>query len=79
MTERTFRPSRKWQTIQYTAKGRAFIRIRNERYYLDDFEAYPVKEAGIKWDGVFNLTFFSCYFIRFSPDMEQAQYCYSFS
>lgn len=78
MNERIFKISRKWQTIQETATGRQFIRINNTRYFLDEFESYPVREAGIKWDGVFNLTYFACYLIRLSDDGERAQYCYSY-
>ena len=30
-------PSRRACQIQYTTAGRAFFRIRNRRYYLDEF------------------------------------------
>ena len=79
MDERVFKASRKWQTIQETATGRQFIRINNTRYFLDEFENYPIKEAGIRWQGVLNLTFFSCYLIRLDAEGERAQYCYSYT
>ena len=32
------KPSRRDCKIQYTTTGRAFFRVRNKRYYLDEFK-----------------------------------------
>ena len=31
------KPSKRWQTIKYNKHGLPYIRVRNVRYYLDQF------------------------------------------
>lgn len=81
-----FRRSHKWQYPQETRDGRAFIRIGNTRFYLDDCmtfappygSGYPTLD-GVEWHGYFGLTYFSSYYLRARTDEYgdvQYQYCY---
>ena len=31
------KPTKRWQAVKYNKKGEPYIRIKNRRYYIDDF------------------------------------------
>ncbi len=63
----------KWQTIKHNKDGQPYIRIRNQRYYMEDFARRQVRHNGELFHGV---SWCGYYYLQFNRDCDEARYIF---